>query len=61
MDDAADAPVIAPCLAARAVGKIRRDLRKPRVRQSELVENHRRFLSEAVNQNWLMAPSTLWG
>ena len=48
VDDAADdPPVVNPCLAARVGGKMRRNLRKLRVRQPELIENHRRFLSEA--------------
>ena len=47
-DDAADdPPVVNPCLAARVGGKMRRNLRKLRVRQPELIENYRRFLSEA--------------
>jgi hypothetical protein len=39
---------------------MRSDLRKLRVRKPELVENHRRFLSEAVNHNWFIAASILW-
>ena len=47
MDYAADdSPVVDPGLAARVGGKMRRDLRKLRVRQPELIQNHRRFLSE---------------
>jgi hypothetical protein len=34
-------------LAARVGGKMRRDLRKLRVRQPEVVQNHRRSLSES--------------
>jgi hypothetical protein len=61
MNDAADDPaVVDPRLTARVRGKMRGDLRKLRVRKPELVENHRRFLSEAVNHNWLVAPSILW-
>jgi hypothetical protein len=61
MDDAADDPaVVDPRLAARVRGKMRSDLRKLRIRKPELVKNHRRFLSEAVNHNRLMPPSTLW-
>ena len=47
MDYAADDfPVVDPGLAARVGGKMRRDLRKLRVRQPELIQNYRRFLSE---------------
>ena len=57
MDDAADHPaVVDPRLAARVGGKMRRNLRKLRVRQPELVQNYRRFLSEAVNHNLLITP-----
>ena len=61
MDDAADhAPIVDPRLAARVGGKMRRDLRKLLVRQPELIGNHRRFLSEAVNHNAALMPTTLW-
>jgi hypothetical protein len=39
---------------------MRSDLRKPRLRQPELIENHRRFLSETVNHNQINEPSCLW-
>ena len=61
VDDAADhAAVINTRLAARVGRKVRRNLQKLRVRQPELVENHRRFLSEAVNHTTLVMPTVLW-
>jgi len=61
MDNAADdATVVDPRLAARVGGEMRRNLRKLRVRQPELIGNHRRFLSEAVNHNSAVMPTILW-
>ena len=61
MDDAADHPAVVDArLAARIGGKMRRDLLKLRVCQPELHENHRRFLSEAVNHKLTVTPTILW-
>jgi hypothetical protein len=47
-------------LAARVGGKMRRDLRKLRVRQPEVVQNHRRSFRKAENHNASFMPSVLW-
>ena len=61
MHDAADdAPVVDPRVAPRISGKMRRNLRKLNVRQPELLENHRPFLSEAVNHKIVVTPTILW-
>jgi hypothetical protein len=41
-------PVVDPRLASRVGGKVRGNLHKLGVRESEAVGNHRRFLSEAL-------------
>ena len=61
VNDPADHPaVINPRLVARVGGKMWRDLRELLVCQPELIENHRRFLSETLNNSPIMPPSVLW-
>ncbi len=61
MDDAADDPlVVDPRLAAGVGAKMRRDLRKLRFGQPEMLGNHRRFLSETVNHAQAITPTILW-
>jgi hypothetical protein len=61
VDNPADhAPIIDPRLAPRVSGKVRRNLRKLGVCQPKTVGNHWRFLSEAVNHDAALKPTTLW-
>lgn len=59
-DPADDPPIIDARLTARVRGQMRRDLRELLVRKPELVSIHPRFLSEALNHNPLVTPTTLW-
>ena len=61
VNNAADhPPIIDSRLAPRVGGKMRRDPGELRLRQPELIENHRRFLSEPVNHNQFGTPRILW-
>src|SRR5487761_2569944 len=61
VDDATDhAPIVNTRLAARVSWQVRRDLRKLRVRQPELIPIHPRFLSETVHRTPPVMPTVLW-
>ena len=61
VDNPADhAPIIDPRLAPRVSGEVRRNLRKLGVGQPKTVGNHWCFLSEAVNHDVALKPTTLW-